>query len=219
MSNNISFDIETLGTEPGSVVLSIGAARFSDDEVLDTFYVNIDRQIQEDAGLTVNPNTVAWWAKQPQHARDRLLESPVSPTVALHALADWMGDIDTVWGYGSCFDIVLLESLHRHYEVPIPWKYSEIRCGRTRCADADVWPVRLPGEHHTADKDAIRQAQAYIDAMKPEPPWMRARQKSRNCESITPPPTKPAGNPKPPPPRLPWPSYRHRKRRNPSGSS
>jgi hypothetical protein len=39
---NVMIDIETLGTRPGSVILSIGACRFGADGIGEEFYRAID---------------------------------------------------------------------------------------------------------------------------------------------------------------------------------
>ncbi len=166
MMNNVSFDIETLGIAPGSTIISIGACLFDPitREVGATFYVNVDRYIQQDMGMTVSQSTIEWWTKQPQAAIDRTFVNPIDPPWALHMLQEWMPKDPVVWGYGANFDITLLEALYDCFNVEVPWLYSEVRCGRTLCNLADVWPERVENEHHQADADARRQAEAYVKA-------------------------------------------------------
>lgn len=75
MKNRIMVDLETLGTAPGSVILSIGAVRFDVEEgLLDEFYVNIDVESSQRLGLTIDGATVMWWMKQSDAARAKLSE-------------------------------------------------------------------------------------------------------------------------------------------------
>ena len=68
--SRIMVDLETLGTAPGSVILSIGAVRFDVEKgLLDEFYVNIDVESSQRLGLTIDGDTVMWWLKQSDAAR------------------------------------------------------------------------------------------------------------------------------------------------------
>jgi hypothetical protein len=64
---NVMVDIETLGTEPGCVVLSIGAVAF-DKEMgfVEDFYEVINTVDSFSEGLTYDNDTLAWWKKQPE---------------------------------------------------------------------------------------------------------------------------------------------------------
>jgi 3' exoribonuclease, RNase T-like len=160
---HISFDIETLGTAAGSVVLAIGASTTCGRY---TFYANLDRFHQQDRGATVSQSTIDWWATQDPRAQEKLLVDVQDPREALRDLTDWLKHVgfETVWGWGANFDIVLIERLYALYDMPHPWKHWAVRCGRTLCALADVQPVRVAGSHHTADEDAKRQGDAIVAA-------------------------------------------------------
>lgn len=60
--NGIMFDIETLGTLPGSAILSIGAVRFDigKKSISDEFYVNLDVTSSLSAGFTYEKSTINW---------------------------------------------------------------------------------------------------------------------------------------------------------------
>lgn len=72
-------DLETMGTAPGSVILTIGAVRFSpgDDDLIGAdwrhiretephrcFYRRVDRASCTAIGMTEDADTAAWWKKQ-----------------------------------------------------------------------------------------------------------------------------------------------------------
>lgn len=72
---NLMIDIETLGTTPGSVILSISAVLFEDDGTLgEEFDVNIDLASCIDAGLKMDASTVLWWMKQSDEARSQFTD-------------------------------------------------------------------------------------------------------------------------------------------------
>lgn len=174
--NHISIDLETLGKTAGSVVLAIGARRFNPltGEVFDAFYANLDREAQEDRIFVVDPETEKWWSEQSEEARARLLVDVEHPAYVLRDFRDWcykdendivFNSIDGAWGWGSCFDIVLIEALYHGFNLAVPWQYNKALCGRSICFIADVKPVRAAG-HHQADVDATVQAEAIIAAYK-----------------------------------------------------
>lgn len=176
--NHISIDLETLGKHAGCVVLAIGACRFDPitGETFDTFYANLDRERQEDVGLLVDPETEKWWSEQSEEARAKLLVDIEDPEDALKAFTEWCTKIETdlrlyntkvdgAWGWGSNFDIVIIEALYRAFGLTHPWEYNAVECGRTICKRVDVKPVRDAG-HHQAHVDAARQAEAIITAFK-----------------------------------------------------
>jgi len=58
--NRVMVDIETLGLDIGSVILSIGAVRFDESGVYgEPFYVEIGQQSCKNRGLEVDPETLS----------------------------------------------------------------------------------------------------------------------------------------------------------------
>ena len=67
--SNLMLDIETLGTGPNSVILSIGAVEFDETGVISKFYEAIDPESCTDWGLQIDARTVLWWMDQNDAAR------------------------------------------------------------------------------------------------------------------------------------------------------
>lgn len=156
---DIMLDIETLGTHPGCVILSIGAAVFDlkGDGCADTFYVNIDRQNAEQSGLRVEPDTAAWWEKRSESARAALLVDPQPTSKALIAFGAWFqraGDA-RLWCHGANFDEPILGYAYWRLDMPTPWKFWNTRCTRTLYDLADVNTMKIPnyGTKHNALDD------------------------------------------------------------------
>ena len=79
--NHLMLDIETMGNESFSSIISIGALEF-DINTGNTgreFYVNVDLQSCMDLGLGINASTVMWWLKQNDQARYDLVERTALP--------------------------------------------------------------------------------------------------------------------------------------------
>lgn len=166
--NHLMVDIETLGTRPGSVILSIGAVVFDPrgNSVGPTFYVNVDAKSCGALGMTCDESTVRWW-EQPenQKARKRIEKSPkpISITAALTTFMEFyrLYKCDGIWGHGSCFDVVLIEDALRRLGVTVfPWDFRSVRDTRTLF---DVSDTLLPRDEklypkHEALADAKFQA-------------------------------------------------------------
>ena len=165
---HISIDLETLGTQPGSVILSIGAVKFDPftGEIGEKFYANITPKSCLDVGLVTDQSTVEWWSTQSQEARDALKVDRQPLATVLDSFGKFAGEADGVWGWGATFDVSLLEAAYRMAIVEVPWKFWNVKCGRTVCGLVHVNPVRNTGTHHKADVDAEMQAIAICQAYK-----------------------------------------------------
>lgn len=165
---NIMIDIETLGNAKNSVILSIGAVEFNMDGVIGKFYIQVDPESCQRAGLVIDARTVMWWMDKPDVAR-RSLCQPGGANIldALSGLAnafDWKG-VD-VWANGMDFDLGILEEAYKTLDEPVPWDYWRKCDYRTlkRIVPEDVYKAAKtdnPVAHH-ALSDAICQAATLI---------------------------------------------------------
>jgi exodeoxyribonuclease VIII len=159
MKTQIMLDIETLGTRPGSAIVSIGAVKFGGGQIVGEFYERIDMQSAMDIGLTVDASTIAWWLKQGDAARAELTKPAKRIGHALEAFAYWIKDSEAeVWGNGVGFDNVLLATAYAHAQLPQPWVHWNDRCYRTMKALHTQIPMERAGTHHHALDDAKFQA-------------------------------------------------------------
>lgn len=164
MSEHIMVDIETWGTGPSALVVSIGACRFNPmgGGIVDRFYVCIDPQSAKDAGLEVSTDTLLWWmAKERSEARDRWLsEQRIDIWTALQGFSEWMTSdgFSLVWGNGATFDNVILRTAFEKTSVTCPWKFWQDACYRTLKGLAPAIRIERDGTHHDALDDAVAQA-------------------------------------------------------------
>lgn len=167
--SELSVDIETLGTNGGDVVLSIGAVAFDLTGVskrrLSVSICVIDSLLH---GLRIDPDTLDWWRRQSSDAQAALRKDSAMPLVeaadALTAFFDKnCSEECRVWMKGPSFDGVLLKGAFAKIDRPLPWKYYRERDVRTIC-DNIAEPERN-GTHHSATDDAVHQACWVRDAL------------------------------------------------------
>jgi len=163
---HIMLDLETLGTRPGSIVLTIGAVKFDRGGVRDKFYTAICEADSSANGLSSDPSTVEWWQKQSAEAREAAFAGTDSLRDALEAFSEFCNKDAplgvAIWGNGSDFDNVLLEAAYRAVGMEPPWRFTGNRCYRTvKNLFPDVW-VDPVGTAHNALDDATYQANNLI---------------------------------------------------------
>jgi hypothetical protein len=152
-------DLETLGTAPGSVILSIGACDI--DCLSDDFLRFIDPASALAAGLTCDLETLTWWLRQPAYVRAQLSREGEPLTGVLRSFARWLGPepVDEIWAKGASFDFPLLLAAYHAVQERSPWVYSRERCFRTMAAQfPGLEPKRAGMVLHFARDDALHQA-------------------------------------------------------------
>lgn len=171
---DVMIDLETLGTDTDSVILSIGLCKFSLDDLLIhenslELFPSVESQIGH--GRFMDFNTIQWWMKQNKEAQERTFQSGrVSVENALHSIAGYIKDDanteHVVWGNGSSFDISMLEHLFKMYNIKVPWRYSNVNDFRTfRRFVADNRKSEAASIEHSAVHDAVAQARFVIQEM------------------------------------------------------
>ena len=156
-------DLETMGTQPGSAIVAVGAVAFDAEKIHDTFYQTSSLDSAVAYGLTLDPATVTWWMQQSDAARAEIVEPMnYSLCLVLDTLRDWMRlpteGIEGVWGNGATFDNVLLRVAMEKTGVQPPWKFWQDKCYRTvKGAHPEIHIVK-EGTAHKAIDDALSQA-------------------------------------------------------------
>lgn len=180
--HNIMVDLETLGTVPGSVILSIGAVAFDPTgkrPMDDGFYCVVNKQDCMDHYLSVDEDTEKWWERQSPEAQILLeyVEDPkqsIPLKLALQQLNAYVkkfgGYKDArVWGNGSDFDNALLAVAYRMASVVPTWPFWNNRCYRTLKGVCPGPKLERVGTYHNALDDARTQALHAIDLLKAHP--------------------------------------------------
>lgn len=166
MDNNIMVDIETMGKGSNAAILSIGAVRFDEKEVLCRFHEKVCLQSSLDIGLEMDASTVMWWMEQGDEARKQFGPPALPIKKVLEGLAIWMGFNAKVWGNGASFDNAILANAYNKAGLELPWKFYNDRCYRTmKSLHRDIKMERI-GVHHSALDDAESQAIHLINIFK-----------------------------------------------------
>ena len=181
---NVMIDLETLSTHNNAAIIEIGAVEFNKytGEVGEKFNVIIDPSDWCKNDRHVDGNTIQWWFKQTNEARNRFTTKQKDVECcllkkALQMLRFFIMDCDTidddknvvVWGNGATMDIAILENAYNYFDVEIPWKYWSVNDVRTI---VDLNPVIKKncdfetGVRHSAVADCLHQIRYTTDTIK-----------------------------------------------------
>lgn len=160
MNEHVMLDLETLGDCNEAAIISIGAVKFNETEILDEFHVGVDPRSCEQLGLKITASTVLWWLDHDrQPAREALFNlERVDLASALVGFSDWFGEKKCIWGNGATFDNIILRSAYRACGMPYPTPFWLDRCYRTVKNLAPGIELVREGTHHDACDDARCQA-------------------------------------------------------------
>ncbi len=173
---HIMIDLETMGTRPSSPIVSIGAVAFHGEkrhkdgdteqgDIVSTFYDIIDLTWAVRDGAVMDPETVIWWMRQSDEAREAITRRGIEPKVALARFSHWVGQwpIEGVWGNGASFDNVILSETYARLGMKAPWPFWKDRCYRTVKNFFPEIEYARSGVHHNALDDARTQALHLIE--------------------------------------------------------
>ncbi len=174
MNNHLMLDFETLGTDPDTCVLSLGAVTFTINGIIEEkeWHFNLHGQMR--AKRSVNPDTLVWWMNQGGEAKavfEKSIKSPLMCGQFAPEFAAWIAPHNVkVWGNGATFDVSIVENIMKSFAVPYPWRFTNVRCYRTIKAGYDIEGGQFrAGVKHNALDDARFQAQCLIRYFKADP--------------------------------------------------
>lgn len=175
-TRRIMIDLETMGTGPRAAIVAVGAVMFSLSGLGRTFYRRVDLASAMACGLVVDAETIRWWLRQGEAARDEVARLPGGDLAeVLYDLEQWMTDDGDrgpeaplepvgpvaleVWGNGAVSDPVWLASAYEACGFEVPWRHYQVRCFRT-LRELLPWVPRprRPETAHHALQDAEYQA-------------------------------------------------------------
>lgn len=165
---HICIDLETLGSNPQSPIIQIGAVKFNGDGIYDWFNVNINYE-QFYPGLVCDYSTIMWWLKQSDEARRALSEDGVWLYKGLIQLFDWIGNVeDYLYWCHATFDAPILKSsmltvkLDSEFQIP----YHNWRDVRTIVDLFDVQIEDTGKVKHVAVNDAEYEALQVLEGLR-----------------------------------------------------
>ena len=166
---DVMIDLETLGRRAGCAILSIGAVAFDAEagKLGPELYTVVKLTSCEEAGLHIDPDTVAWWEKQNPEAQKVLKQARAArgnKTLAksLEELNKYLAQFGPkavrVWGNGSDFDNAILINCFAAANLAAGWEFWNNRCFRTLKGFAPHIKTERTGTYHNALDDAKTQA-------------------------------------------------------------
>lgn len=172
---DLMIDFETLGQDPDTAVISLGACFFDENtgEIGPTFYMAFDIDSQLKKGRTITADTLKWWMGQSGAAK-KVFNEKAKPAEEVLALffqwckANCSKKSLRPWGNGSTFDISIIEDLLKMYNIDCPWMFYNVMDLRTfrRYVANSAKVNKSEGVNHNALDDATNQAKFVIEHFK-----------------------------------------------------
>ncbi|HCD7643976.1 TPA: 3'-5' exoribonuclease [Escherichia coli] len=172
--DHLMIDLETMGKNPDTPIISIGAIFFDPQtgDVGPEFSKTIDL---ETAGGVIDRDTIKWWLKQSREAQSAIMTDEIPLDDALLQLREFIDENSgeffvQVWGNGANFDNTILRRSYERQGITCPWRYYNDRDVRTivelgKAIDFDArTAIPFEGERHNALDDARYQAK-YVSAI------------------------------------------------------
>ena len=169
--SHVMLDLETLGTDPGCVILSVGAVTFNPfgSGYQYEFTRNIEPELSKSLGFTVNPDTVAWWGKQNKEAWDAMQVDQMDIIQAMKEFVKWCVTvkIEQIWCQGANFDEPIIRAAIEKLGGKVPWKFWNVRDTRTVYDLCGFDPKRVArlGTYHNSVDDAKHQVTCVQEAL------------------------------------------------------
>ena len=162
-------DLETLGSRPGCVILSIGIRAFDPKKGLigRGLYLIVSHADCLQSGLFEEKQTLNWWERQSEEARKVLIEAG-RPTAL--PLSEALENVNLfikqhcdpryakIWGNGSDFDNAIIAHCYHVLDKQPIWSFWNNRCYRTLKSIFSKVPMERTGTFHNALDDATTQA-------------------------------------------------------------
>lgn len=161
--NDIMCDLETLDNTPTSVILSLGAVKMDLKNCVlgEELSLQLSLAGQTDMGLTIGGETVQWWMRQSNEARNAVAGTGgYSLSDALARFSFFARENPVIWGNGATFDNMILRNAYRAVGREYPAKFYNDLCFRTMKTvfKSVPAPPKDPAKRHNALEDAKNQA-------------------------------------------------------------
>lgn len=163
---DLMVDIETAGTTPDALILTIAAQQFDPlgkGYFGEDFYARVSIDSQPDRA--VEDGTIEWWATQPPEVKDEAFapEGRISLAEALEGLHKIAWHSNRVWMQGPSFDATILEHAYKIDGRLPPWEFWKLRDSRTLTSLAPS--LRKPPVSHHALEDCRGQIALVQDTL------------------------------------------------------
>lgn len=159
--NDLMVDIETLGTGPNSVILSIGAVEFDPvtGKTFDGFFIKINSKDCYKHGLQSDIDTIVWWIKQKPNLHDFGQGYNLKYSLEQFIYFIITHRADNIWANSPSFDLVILKNAFNKVDLQAPWNFRDEKDVRTV---SSLFPeikqnCEFIGERHNSIDDCKHQ--------------------------------------------------------------
>lgn len=151
---DLMIHLETLGTGPDAVIVSIGAVFFEPAKVEfgfgHTFYAVVNLASAMNTGGKIDAHSIKWWLSQPKHVRSEIERGTSHIATVLRELSDFVCEDEAylrvrVWGNAG-FDNVILRSAYERCNIPAFWRNYDDRDVRTIIDVGELMGIDLKKE-------------------------------------------------------------------------
>lgn len=170
MLNNVMIDVETLSTRPDAVIIQIAAVKFEfKSDKTENFVANCSMKSSIELGLHTDKATLDWWKEQPPEVLKSILKDTIPISDSINQFIDFVSPSKDMvfWANGMNFDYPVIESTCRALDVPVPWKYWNLRDTRTVYSIFGLDWRNYPriGSYHNAIDDCLTQIKALKECL------------------------------------------------------
>lgn len=142
--NHCMLDLETMGTEPGCPIVSIGAVMFNLEtgEPGTKFFQAINLESSMRKGFAPSAPTILWWLDQDKEIIKKLTEKTKDFDDVIESFWDWLGyeQPEFMWGNDPQFDCSVLRHAFKVHGLEPIWSFRSERSFRTiRSLDERVY--------------------------------------------------------------------------------
>lgn len=174
---DLMIDLETMGNTTNAPIIAIGACFFDPEtgDIGGQFYEQISLESSTQYGIHADADTVLWWLKQSDDARNKFKDNHKSKGLkeVLGFFRSFVYDNSKQakpWGNGATFDLGILKNSFDKVGLNNPWQFWNERDVRTVVNIGEMigynpkQAMPFDGVPHYALDDAIHQAK-YVSAI------------------------------------------------------
>ncbi len=165
---DVMLDLETLGNGKNACIVQIGACYFDrmTGEIGNTFKVNIDPTSSVKSGADIDAETVMWWMKQTDEARQSILVPGIEIENAIHRLNIFLEQANAIWSHAT-FDFVIVTETFKRLDIKPKFSYRSARDLRTLVDLGKINTKKFTreGTHHDALDDCKFQVKYAVDCI------------------------------------------------------
>lgn len=171
MKKEVMVDIETLGTGPNSICVSMAAQTFTNDGPVGApLFLPLDMSHQIAVARGGDQDTLLWWFEQalknPQAIKRSFGRERLHLPDAFGQFLRYAKGAETIWANGPQFDLVILEGVFKG--APWPFGHRTARDMRTLREEAGMpyeWqPEGWVGIDHDPVDDCLFQIAVVLEA-------------------------------------------------------